>query len=398
MNIVCARDVLNKAVTPALSAVSVKNTVQALDGLLLVANKNNGTLVICGYDLEKGVKVTISGDGAQVNKSGSVIVNAFKFSSIIKNLPEGNVSITADTNFSINIECAGNEFTLHGLDGKIFPLMPDIKGEKSFKLSRNILKNMIASTLFSVAINDSRPALNGAFFEIKNNRLNVVGTDIHRLAVRRSFEGVISDGLNGELDVSFIIPGKSLAELLKLIDDKEKEEPVEIELTKKHVIFSFDNIKYFSRLIETDYVDYRRYIKIDARTSVIINTRSFLESVERAAILADDKKIRVKLSFLKEVNIENRDEAGILLISSASSLGKMSAKCETEIYGDDITIAFNQRYLSDALRVIKDEKILIKLESSIRAIVILPYDGDRDMADADDAKFVYIVVPVRMLD
>jgi len=391
MNIICARDILNKAVTPALSAVSNKNTVQALEGLLLTANKNDGTLVICGYDMEKGVKVTVSGDGVIINKSGGIIVNAVKFSSIIRNLPDGNVSLAVDSGNSLNIECGDNEFTLHGLDSKVFPLMPELKGEKNFKLSRGILKNMIASTLFAVADNETRPALNGSLFEIKNNQLNVVGTDRNRLSLRRSSEGFIS---SEELDVSFIIPGKSVAELFKLIDDKE--EPVEIELSKKHVIVSFDNIIFFSRLIESEYVDYRRYIKNSVTTSVIINTQSFLEGVERAAILAEKTKAqRIKLNLNKEVNIENRDEAGILQITSSSSLGKMSAKCEIEIYGEDMLIAFNQRYLSDVLKVIKDEKILLQFESPTRSLVVLPYG---EGVDTDNAKFVYVIVPVRILE
>jgi len=393
MNIVCARDILNKAITPALSAVANKNTVQALDGLLITANKNDGTLVICGYDLEKGVKVTAPGGVAQINKSGGVIINAVKFSSIIRNLPDGDVSISVDSNLSVNIECGDNEFTLHGLDGKVFPLMPELKGDKNFKLSKKVLKNMISATLFSVANNESRPALNGALFEIKNNQLNVVGTDRYRLSLRRSFEGLVS---SEELDINFIIPGKSLAELLKLIDDEN--EPVEIELTRKHVIFSFDNIIYFSRLIESEYLDYRRVIKIDPKTSVIINTQKFLESVERSALLAEKTNLqKIKLILNKEVNIENKDEMGILQVTSTSSIGKMCAKCDIEIYGDDLTIAFNQRYLSDALKAIKDEKILMKFESVLKSLVILPYDNNTEV-DVNNAKFVYLVVPVRMLD
>ena len=387
---------MNRAVTPALSAVSNKNTVQALDGLLLTANKNDGTFIICGYDLEKGVKVTVSGDRVQILKSGSIIVNAMKFSSIIRNLPDGNVFVSVDHNFSLNIACNDNEFTLHGFDSKIFPLMPELKGEKNFKLSRKILKNMIASVLFSVAANEMRPALNGVLFEIKNNRLNIVASDNNRLSLRRSFEGLISDTGTGEkFDLSFIIPGKSLAELLKLTDDEE--EPAEIELTKKHVIVSFDNIIFFSRLIESEYPDYRRYMKIDAKTSVVINTQNFLDSVERSALLAEKANAqKIKLSLNKEVNIENQDELGSLQVTSASSLGQMCSRCGIEIYGEDLAIAFNQRYLSDALKaVIKEEKILMKFESPFKSLVLLPYE---DGVDIENAKFVYLIVPVRTRD
>jgi len=414
MNIVCARDVLSEAVTPALYAVSTKNTNQALDGFLLSADKENGILTICGYDLEKGIKVTLSGEDIQIKESGKIIINAVKFSSIIRNLPSGDVSISSDSNFSVKISGSRSEFTVHGMDGDTYPLMPELKGEKNFKINRKTLKNMIVSSHFAVAVNNSRPSLNGALFEIKNNQLNIVAVDGNRLALRRSFDGIISDD---SLDLNFIVPGKSLSELLKLIGDEE--EAADIEFTRKHVIISFDNIIYFSRLIESEFLDYRRSIKIDPKTTVVMNTKSFAESVERASILSDDRnKTLVKLSFKKEeVNIENSDNLGTLYITTPStSSGRLSDECDIEIYGDDLEIGFNNRYLLDALKAVREEKILLKLESATKSLVILPYniednkekeketeevkekiDVSKTM-DTENAKFLYLVLPVRMRD
>lgn len=400
MKIICSRDILNDAVTPALSAVSAKNTNQLLDGFLLDADKESGILTICGYDLEKGVKVTLSGDGVQIEEGGKIVINAVKFSSIIKNLPEGNISVSADSDFSVTISGNRSEFTVHGLDGESFPLLPELKGEQNFKISRKILKNMIVSTHFAVAVNNARPSLNGALFEIKENGLNIIAVDGYRLALRRSFEGIISDG---ELDLKFIVPGKSLTELLKLIGDED--ETAEIELTKKHVIISFDNIIYFSRLIESEFLDYRRTIKIDPKTTVVIDVKNFAESVERASILTDDKtKSQVRLKFTKEeVNIENKDNFGILQISSVASLGRTFDECDIEIYGGDLDIGFNHRYLIDALKAAREEKIVLKLESPTKSLVILPYDSENTDSsgfgmDLENSRFLYLVLPVRMKD
>jgi DNA polymerase-3 subunit beta len=277
--------------------------------------------------------------------------------------------------------------------------MPELAGDKSLKLSRRVLKNMVASTLFSVGVNNARPVLNGALFEIKNNQLNVIATDGNRLSLKRNFDGLSS---SEGLDISFVIPGKSLAELIKLIGDDE--EPAEIELTSKHVIISFDNIIFFSRLIESEFLDYRRAIRIEPKTTAVINTQSFLESVERAALLTDDKqRTEVRLNFIKEANIENKEEAGIVQITSPSStLGKVYDECDIEIYGDDLLIAFNHRYLYEALRAVREDKIIIKLESAMKSLVILPYDEENgnniDNIDVDGSKFLYLVLPVRMRD
>ena len=411
MKIICARDILNEAVTPALYAVSSKNTSQALEGFLISADKNSGVLTVCGYDLEKGIKVTLSGDNIQIKESGKIIINAAKFSSIIKNLPAGDVTVSSDENFSVTISSSRSEFTVHGLDGETFPLMPELKGEKNFKISRKVLKNMIVSTHFAVAVNNSRPSFNGALFEINNNSLNIVAVDQNRLALRRSFDGITPADSKGELDLHFIIPGKSLAELIKLIG--ETDEPADIELTRKHVIISFDNIIYFSRLIESEFVDYRRAIKIDPKTTVVIGTKSFTESVERASLLTDDKQTGIRLKFRKEeVNIENNDNVGVLNITSTTLLGKVNDECDIEIYGDDLEIGFNNRYILDALKAVREEKILLKLESPTKSLVILPYNGENDkdkkenrenrdidkIMDVETAKFLYLVLPVRMRD
>jgi DNA polymerase-3 subunit beta len=300
---------------------------------------------------------------------------------------------------AVSIKSGKSEFTLHGLDADLFPLMPELRGEKSLKLSRRVLKNMISSTLFSVGVNNARPVLNGALFEIKNNELIVVGTDSYRLSLRRCSEGLSS---GEELDLSFVIPGKSLAELLKLIGDDEQ--PAEIELTRKHVIISFDNIIFFSRLIESEFLDYKRAVKaVEPRTTVIINTQSFLESVERAAVLSDDKqRTEVRLNFRKEANIENREEAGIVQVTSSGTLGRVNDECDIAIYGDDLLIAFNHRYLYESLRAVRDEKIIIKMESTMKSLIILPYGEENgnniSNMDVDGSKFLYLVLPIRLRD
>ncbi|MCL1793854.1 MAG: DNA polymerase III subunit beta [Oscillospiraceae bacterium] len=405
MDIICERDILNEAVAPASYAVSSKNTNQLLECFLLAADRDDGVLTICGYDLEKGIKVTLSGEGITIREGGRIIINAAKFSSIIRNLPSGDVSISSTSDFDVTIGGGRSEFNLHGFDGETFPLIPELKGEKNFKISRKILKNMITATHFAIGVNNARPSLNGALFEIKGGGLNIVAIDGSRLALRRSFDGVISDPESGEeLDMSFIVPGKSLSELLKLIGDED--EAADIELTKKHFIISFGNIIYFSRLIESDFVDYRRSIKIEPKTTVVIDTKNFAESAERASLMTDDKqKTLIRLRFKKEeINIGNIDNYGLLQITSVTQLGKATDECDIEIYDEDIEIGFNHRYLLDALKAVREDKILLKFESPTKPMVILPHepkDGNADPGaemDTENSKFLYLVLPVRLKD
>jgi DNA polymerase-3 subunit beta len=143
-------------------------------------------------------------------------------------------------------------------------------------------------------------------------------------------------------------------------------------------------------------------IKTDPKTTVIIDSKNFAESVERASILTDDKsKSSVRLSFKKEeVNIENKDNFGILQMSSVASIGKTFDECDIGIYGEDLDIGFNHRYLIDALKAAREEKIMLKLESPTKSLVILPYDAENTDSiagmDVDNSKFLYLVLPIRM--
>ena len=401
MFIICDRDILIEATSPALCAISGKGTVQALECFSLTADSSTGTLTVCGYDMEKGVKVTLAGEDIQIAESGSILINATKFSSILRNLPNGDVSIKADENFivSINSKTRKSEFTMHGLDSSQYPLLPELSGPATFSINRDILRGMITATHFAVASNNPRPAFNGALFEINSSSLNIIAIDGHRIAVRRSFDGVIPTD-TPDLQLSFIVPGKSLSELLKLIDDTE--DPVEIQITRKHAIISFDNIIFFSRLIESEFPDYKRNINIEAVTTVLIDTKNFLESVERASLLTDDRhKSLVKLTFEKNGNNIDGQSEGNLQITSVTTLGTTYEECDIEMEGENIEIGFNHRFLSDALKACGEEKIMLRLENPNKSMVILPHitpgETEENTGDiTETGEFLYLVLPVRM--
>ena len=421
MFLICDRDILIGATSPALCAISSKGTVQALECFLLSADKDTGILTVCGYDMEKGVKVTLSGDDIQIAESGRILINAAKFSSILRNLPAGNVAVKTDENMivSISSKTRKSEFTMHGLDSEAYPLLPELSGPATFSINRNVLRSMITATHFAVASNSSTPALNGALFEINQNSLNIIALDRPRIALRRSFDGVAPND-TPDLQLSFIVPGKSLSELLKLIGDTE--DPVEIQITRKHAILSFDNLIFFSRLIDSDFPDYKRLININPVTTVIIDTKSFIESVERASLLTDDRlKSLVTLTFGKNgnnnngENSENSEEnAGnansTLQITSTTTLGNTYEECDIEMEGEDIVMGFNHRYLSDALKACGEEKIMLILENPTKSMLLLPYNTPAEAEEGSEpvapdvsemiatGRFLYLVLPIRPRD
>lgn len=365
------RKTLLNAIMPALTASSGKSTLPALEGLLFELNGNE--LTVCGYDLEKGVKTStqVLGEG-----DGAVILNAQKIAAIVRNFPDCDIRFEAGEKNSVIITGAMSEFSVHSLSADAFPNLPELSGEKSFRINAGLLKEIIASTYFAVAQTDARPTLTGEYFEINGDKLTVVALDNHRMALREE-TSAIAAGSNAEM--SFIVPGKSIYEFSKLLNDGE--ECVTVELTGKHIIMKVGTTVFFSRLIEGEFFDYKKAIPTQNKIFVKIDTGLFIDSVERASLLIDDKLITpLKCSF----------KGGNLNVSCSTQYGKVNDNISVSKEGEDIDIGFNNRYLLDALRSCKDDLILASLSSPIMAMVITP------AVETEGSRYLYLVLPMRL--
>ncbi|MBR6593851.1 MAG: DNA polymerase III subunit beta [Clostridia bacterium] len=365
------RKTLLSAVMPALAASSNKSTLPALEGLLFELKGNE--LTVCGYDLEKGVKTysTVLGEG-----DGAVILNAQKISAIIRNFPDCDISFEANEKNTVTISAGMSEFSVHALSAEAFPNLPELSGDKSFRINAGLLKEIINSTYFAVAQTDARPILTGEYFEIKGDKLTVVTLDNHRLALREE-TSAIAAGSNAEM--KFIVPGKSIYEFSKLLTDGE--ETVVVEFTGKHIIMKVGSVIFFSRLLEGEFLDYRKAIPSQNSIFVKIDRELFIDSVERASLLIDDKLITpLKCTFT----------GGNLNISCSTRYGKVNDNIPVYKDGDDIEIGFNNRYLLDALRACKDELILASLSSPLMSMVITA------ATEKEGSRYLYLVVPIRL--
>lgn len=366
------RKKLLSLIMPALSASSNKSTLPALEGLLF--NLKGDELSVCGYDLEKGIKTadTVSGES-----DGAVILNANKIASIIRNFPDCDITFEADEKNMVRIQGARSDFSIHGLSSDAFPNLPELSGDKSFSISQKIFKDIISTTYFAVAQTDARPILTGELFKINKDKLTVVALDNYRMALREESAAVSSE----EEELSFIVPGKNIYEFSKLLSDEEK--PVKAELTKKHIILSVGNIIFFSRLLEGEFFDYKKAIPSQNKIFARIETYSFIESVERASLLLDDKLVTpLKCNFV----------GNTLNVSCSTQYGRVDDNISIDKDGDDIEIGFNNRYLLDALKACRDELITVSLSSPLMSMVIKP------AVKKEGSDYLYLVLPMRLKD
>jgi DNA polymerase-3 subunit beta len=321
---------------------------------------------------------------ADIIEPGACIISAQNLNSIIKLMPAGIISLEVNDNWRARLSSGKSEFEINAMNPREYPTLPDISNRKGFNIKQGDMKNMIAQTLFAVAQNDARPTFNGALFKIKGNRITIVGCDSYRLAIREKL-CELENTYGEELDISIIVPGRTLGEILKLLS--EPNETVSINISRKQVIFRFDskNLVFFSRLIEGDYIDYERIIPKNSSIFVDIDTQSFENSLERASIVTDEAAGKNK-SAARCHFYDNRLE-----ITSVSANGKVRDEISTSHEGGEIEIGFNCRYLMEALKAVMTDKLHLSLSTPFISMIIEPLGAD------ENDRFIFLVLPIKMM-
>ena len=387
MRIIFNRSTVIAAVAPLMCASSTKNTLPAIEGILMRAE---GEVVeMTTFDLEKGVRVHCE---AQVLEEGYVILNAQKFNAIIRAMGGDEVEVIVDKNLGTTILSGSSSYQMQAMRGEDFPGLPLLESERSFMLPEGILRALIGQTSFAVASNDQRAALNGAFFQVTEGQLLLVGCDSFRLArcsAALDIENKCTD--DRALDFSFIVPGKTLAELTRFLDgDVEGEDLPQVRcyLTRKHIIFRFPTMTLFSRIIDSEYLDYNRVISGTDSNHATVDRAALLGALERATLVTEEKVVGQVRSWVKLSFGGPKVE-----VSSISATGKIYDEVDAAYTGDNIEIGFNNRYLIDTLRACTADRVTLSLTSPLMRRIIRPAEGEETLTEQ-----LFMVVPVRMRD
>lgn len=386
MRFSCEKRDLSEIINNVLPAVSSKNNIAALEGLLI--NCYDNKLKITGYNLELGIIKEID---VNSETDGNIILNASLLANIINKMPDGTISFSTDDKLLTLIECNKIEFTILGLNADEFPSVPTINDESEKKISINnqLLKNMISQTIFAVANDATNPALTGSLFNIKDSILKIVSVDGVRLAMRK--EKISYDGE----DLEFIVPGKSLNEIVKLLnkisidkssdDDDDNEEQsklsnITISVFENHICFSINDYIVISRLLSGKFMDYETAIPSESKTTIVVSTKVLLESINRISIIINERaKSPIKCTF----------EDDKIKLNCETALGKANEEVDINLTGEDTIVGFNNRYIVDALKASESDKVRMQLNGAIIPIKVLP-------VDEEDDDFLFLVSPVRL--
>lgn len=368
--------------TPAMGSVSNKNTITSIEGVL-IETLDSGRIEISTYDMNKGVRAIF--EPSDIERTGKYIINAQRLYQTVRALPDDEITIDINEKLNCEISCGKASFSIFASRGEDFPNLPELTSDKGFEISASTLKKVIGKVSHSIAVQDNRAMLMGAYFKINNGGMEVVSCDSFTLSKCEIACEVssITDN-NGSVNYSFIIPGHALSEINKIIPDDDDYKCL-FYLSKKHAIIKCDNVTFFTRTIDMEYIDYNKIIPKDNDIFITVNRERILSALERANIIAEEK---IQGSGKNYVKIKVEDD--LVVLSSTSVNGRLFDEMDCVHEGGEIEIGFNCRYLINSIRVAEGEDIIISFKSPTHAITISPKE------EKEDFNYLYMVLPVRM--
>lgn len=369
MKIICYKDNILKAINSVVKGVASKTTMPILEGILIQTNDNE--IKLTTYDLEIGIEYIIE---CEVKEQGSTVVNAIMFSEIIRKLPNSEISITLNNKNLLEIECEGALYKLATMKPEEFPELPKIEVENSIEIEQNTLKNMIRKTIFAVSNEETRPIFTGSLFEIKNNILNIVAIDGFRLALR-SFELH-----NSVKDFSAVIPGKTLNEVNKILEDSF--DLVTMGVSKNQALFQMEKCKIVTRIIDGEFLNYKNVIPNNWETRIKVNKSDIQNCFERISLISSST-IEKEKKYPVKVNIE----IGKILISCTNQTGDAKEELFIATEGKNLEVGFNPKYFLDSLKAIEDEDVYIEFGSNISPCLI---------KGIENKNYIYMILPIRL--
>ena len=370
--------------TPLMCAASgSRSSIAAVEGILFEAEAPS-TVTMTTYDLEKGVRTTVE---ANVLEGGSCVINAQKFLQSVKVMSGDEITLSVNDRLAVSIMSGKSNYRMSALPAADFPALPALRTELGFTLPSGVLRKMINKVSYAMGVNDQRIILNGTYFKVNDGDLLCVACDSFRLAKsEKKLEfGRINDDRDA-LHFAYVVPAKTINELCRMLPDDD-ELTVAVYMGRKHMVYVIEGLTFFTRLIEGEYIDYDRIIIKNHRIIVECPRDALLMALEKAAIVTEEKIVGAGRAYVK-LSLEG----GLLKVTAESALGSSYDEIPVEHEGEDIVIAFNNRYLIDSVRSCTGDTVELQMSTPLTSVNIIPVHPD----DGEDTEDVFFLLPVRM--
>lgn len=360
----CSGLELSDAFLRVSKALSNKPTNPILEGIKISAEDNELTLSATDTDLsiEKKIK-------ADIKVEGETVVPGKFITEFVKKLSNSEIELEVNDKNQLLIRYDGNESIIQCYNVIEYPGFKKLKTDEWFGISQKDLKALISKTIFSVALDDSRPILKGVLFDIDQKEISAVALDGYRLAR-------VKKKATANIKKQIVVPTRSLNEISKLLDDSD--DIINVYIDSNAIMIDTVDTKIISRLLEGDFVNYKQIIPMNYETFVIVNKLQLEDALERVSLLSKVGQNNFVKFDIKE---------GAVQLTSNSEIGNIKEKISAVLNGKDVTIAFNPRFILESLKASNDEFVKLCLNTSSNPCVIVPTEGD---------EFLYLILPVRM--
>ena len=364
MKFECEKTLLASAIEGVSRAITNRSAIPVLEGIYLKAEGFN--LALTGYDMEMGITTTIE---CNVLVPGETVLEAKLLLSMVSRMPAGDVRIELTDEGQAIISGGVAEFEIPAMNASDYPSLPVTGADNTMTIPTSMMRELIEKTIYAVSQDDKKPAHTGELFVIEPGSLTIVALDGYRLAI-------IQRDVECTRDIRIIIPAKTLQELLKIMGGPD--DPVKIDANRRYVVFTTNGYTIMSRLIEGDFLNYESVIPKEKRTRVTVDCKTFINTIERASLIITERlKNPLRITFAEDK----------ITVRCQTPLGKVVDEfAPVAMTGDPVEIGFNNRYLLDAMRYSKCERMILEINGPLSPVKILPEDGK---------DFIYLVLPVR---
>jgi DNA polymerase-3 subunit beta len=367
------RDHFANGLAQVLNVVGSKATMPILSNVLIEAEKDQISLTTTNLDL--GIRCKIK---AEVKETGAVTLPVKRLATIVRELPNVDVTLDASPNHQVKLISGGSNFRIMGIGKEEFPPLPEFGDEKSFTLAQAELTTMLKSVAYAQSADETRYILNGIYFNFKDGKLSLVATDGRRLAL-----------ISKEMEVpaanagSIILPAKTASELLRLLDKGEK---MKISFNDRRASFQIgtdkdnsglvESVYLYSKVVEGNYPNYQQVIPKETHQRIKLERELFLQCIHRAALVTNEKSNSVKIkisSNLLEITAQSPD------------FGEAHESMAISYSGPDLQVAFNPAFVMDPLRALAKDEIFFELKDEVSPGVFKTLDS-----------FICVIMPVRL--
>lgn len=368
MKIRIPRQELLDAVNKVKTVVSPKSALPILSHILMEAEDN--TLKLTATDLKVSIECTVD---CTVSEPGSLTVSSQRLSSILSELPEGEISMDLAGNNVINLECGKIKTKLFSMSAEEFPPVRAFEGIEPLVIEQRLLKRMFQKTSFAICSDQARYNLTGLLCELSDGKLTAVATDGRRMSLYSEKEGIPKS-----VNVKVIIPGKMISELERLLSDNGE---VQVYLDETQAAFQFDSLRLVTALIEGNFPNYDMVIPKKHDKEGILSTATFMEAMRRTRTMTNDKFNSVRVTVAGS-------EMKLHVVTP--EVGEYEEDIEVEFDGGNIDIAFNPDFVLEVLRRVDSEKLCVVLKDGSSPCLIKPYE------EKSSHQYLNVIMPIRI--